>query len=127
MDTITSEEGINRAIGTANYNIENFQNEKERYEKLKNKIQNEVIPTLTIIKNNIAEAKQKLKDNYVSDNKEVKEKINQLQERFEEIDTMIKVLKKHIVLEIAAKIHSLNYQIENEQSNIKKYNNMLNK
>lgn len=123
MGKITSEEGINRAIGTANYNIENFQDKKARYEHLKTVINSEAIPNLDTAKKLIAKAKKELENDYDSD--ESRKKINELESCWDETDTMIKVLTKTIVPEISAKIYSLKIQIEDEQFNIKKYNNML--
>ena len=116
-------QGVRREISKANYQIESFGEEKIKYENLKNKINNEVIPKLRAAKNWCVEAKEKLKSSY--DSQEAKKRSNNLQESSEKIDTIINMLNKVIIPQINADINSANIQIENAKSDLNKYKNML--
>ena len=118
------DQAVQREIEKTNYIIENFGEEKEKYQNLKNKINNELIPKLRAAKNWIVDAKSSLVRGY--DSEEVKKRSDNLQSKSEKIDTMINMLNRVIIPQINANINSSDTQIENAKADLNRYRNMLN-
>lgn len=118
------DQAVQREIEKTNYIIENFGEEKEKYQNLKNKINNELIPKLRAAKNWIVDAKSSLVRGY--DSEEVKKRSDNLQSNSEKIDTMINMLNRVIIPQINANINSSDTQIENAKADLNRYRNMLN-
>ena len=115
---------VQREIEKANYQIENLGDERNRYQNMKNRINNEVIPKLRRSKNYIIDAKAKLKSNY--DSQEANKRSNNLQTYAERIDAMMNTLNNVIIPAIERNINSTNSQIESARADLNRYRDMLN-
>ena len=116
-------QSVRREIEKTNYIIENAGIEKERYQNLKNKINDELIPKLRAAKNWKKKKKNSLNRCY--DSEEAKKKSDNLQSYSDKIDTIINMLNRVVIPQISANINSSDIQIENAKSDLNKYNNML--
>lgn len=114
---------VQREIEKTNYLIENIGEEKAKYQTIKNKINDELIPKLRAAKNWIVDAKSSLVKSY--DSEEAKRRSNNLQSDLEKIDTMINMLNRVIIPQINANINSSNTQIQNAKADINRYRSML--
>lgn len=114
---------VQREIEKTNYLIENIGEEKVKYQTIKNKINDELIPKLRAAKNWIVDAKSSLVKSY--DSEEAKRRSNNLQSDLEKIDTMINMLNRVIIPQINANINSSNTQIQNAKADINRYRSML--
>ena len=114
---------VQREIEKTNYLIENIGEEKVKYQTIKNKINDELIPKLRAAKNWIVDAKSSLVKSY--DSEEAKRRSNNLQSDLEKIDTMINMLNRVIIPQINANINSSNTQIQNARADINRYRSML--
>ena len=114
---------VQREIEKTNYLIENIGEEKAKYQTIKNKINDELIPKLRAAKNWIVDAKSSLVKSY--DSEEAKRRSNNLQSDLEKIDTMINMLNRVIIPQINANINSSNTQIQNARADINRYRSML--
>ena len=114
---------VQREIEKTNYLIENIGEEKAKYQTIKNKINDELIPKLRAAKNWIVDAKSSLVKSY--DSEEAKRRSNNLQSDLEKIDTMINMLNRVIIPQINANINSSNTQIQDAKADINRYRSML--
>lgn len=100
-------------VNNSNSKINNLNSQKRKYQNLKTRITNEVLPKLRSGKNSINEAKTNLKNNYSST--EATKKINNLQTYANKVNSIINSLNQTILPAINRKISSINQEIANKQ------------
>lgn len=121
MKTITSLEGVTRAIRTSQYLIRSYTEDKVKYENMKNKINNEILPKLRLTINELDDAKANLTKNY--DGQGAKERSNNILSEVKNIKTIINTLN-NVIKSIDKKLIDINNGIKTEKYNIEQYEKM---